>query len=48
MIEHLKKYNIYLTLLMLSQQPTIDVMFQQPIKAQTPVIVMSLEQAILE
>jgi hypothetical protein len=48
MIEHLKKHNIYLTPSMLSQQPTIDAMFRRPIEAQTPVIVMSLEQAILE
>jgi len=34
--------------LLSGQQPTIDTMFQQPISAQIPVAVMSLEQAILE
>jgi len=48
MIEHIKKHNIYLTPSILSQQPTIDVMFQQPFEAQNLVPAMSLEQAILE
>jgi hypothetical protein len=52
LIEHLKKHNVYISLssvlALASQQPTIDAMFQRPVRSQISVPMMSVEQAILE
>jgi len=48
MTEHLRKHHIYQTPTpILSQQSTIDEMFQQPVTTLSPETLMSMEQAII-